>query len=117
MIANRGRGRMTGASSFGQAVNYIVREGPEHERDHAPPLAAWSANVATIETVALEMDAVASQSRAKEPLYHLIVSFAEGERPMYEQARAALDTLHCRTTASAGCIMSTRCSASPASRW
>ena len=92
MIANRGRGRMTGTSSFGAAIDYIVREGPEHERDHEPPLAVWSENVATIETAALEMEAVASQSRAKEPLYHLIVSFAEGERPMYEQARAALDT-------------------------
>ena len=92
MIANRGRGRMVGASSFGAAIDYIVREGPEHERDHAPPLAIWSENVATLETAALEMEAVASQSRAKEPLYHLIVSFAEGERPTYEQARAALDT-------------------------
>jgi len=92
MIANRGRGRMTGTSSFGAAIDYIVREGPEHERDHEPPLAVWSENVATLETAALEMEAVASQSRAKEPLYHLIVSFAEGERPTYEQARAALDT-------------------------
>jgi len=92
MIANRGRGRMTGTSSFGAAIDYIVREGPEHERDHEPPLAVWSENVATIETAALEMEAVASQSRSKEPLYHLIVSFAEGERPTYEQARAALDT-------------------------
>jgi len=92
VIANRGRGRMVGASSFGAAIDYIVREGPEHERDHAPPLAIWSENVATLETAALEMEAVASQSRAKQPLYHLIVSFAEGERPTYEQARAALDT-------------------------
>ncbi len=92
MIANRGRGRMVGASSFGAAIDYIVREGPEHERDHEPPLAIWSENVATIETAALEMEAVASQSRAKEPLYHLIVSFAEGERPTYEQACSALDT-------------------------
>jgi len=92
VIANRGRGRMTGTSSFGAAIDYIVREGPEHERDHEPPLAVWSENVATLETAALEMEAVASQSRAKEPLYHLIVSFAEGERPTYEQARAALDT-------------------------
>jgi len=83
---------MTGTSSFGAAIDYIVREGPEHERDHAPPLAVWSENVATLETAALEMEAVASQSRAKEPLYHLIVSFAEGERPTYEQARASLDT-------------------------
>jgi len=92
VIANRGRGRMTGTSSFGAAIDYIVREGPEHERDHEPPLAVWSENVATLETAALEMEAVASQSRTKEPLYHLIVSFAEGERPTYEQARAALDT-------------------------
>jgi len=92
MIANRGRGRMVGASSFGAAIDYIVREGPEHERDHAPPLAVWSANLASLETSALEMQATASQSRAKEPLYHLIVSWAEGERPTYEQARAALDT-------------------------
>jgi hypothetical protein len=83
---------MTGTSSFGAAIDYIVREGPEHERDHEPPLAVWSENVATLETAALEMEAVASQSRTKEPLYHLIVSFAEGERPTYEQARAALDT-------------------------
>jgi len=92
VIANRGRGRMVGTSSFGAAIDYIVREGPEHERDHEPPLVIWSENVATIETAALEMEAVASQSRAKEPLYHLIVSFAEGERPTYEQARAALNT-------------------------
>ena len=83
---------MVGSSSFGAAIDYIVREGPEHERDHEPPLAVWSENVATIQTAALEMEAVASQSRAKEPLYHLIVSFAEGERPTYEQARTALDT-------------------------
>jgi len=83
---------MVGASSFGAAIDYIVREGPEHERDHAPPLAIGSENLASIETAALEMEAVASQSRAKEPLYHLIVSFAEGERPTYEQARAALAT-------------------------
>jgi len=83
---------MTGSSSFGAAIDYIVREGPEHERDHAPPLAVWSANLASLETSALEMEATASQSRAKEPLYHLIVSWAEGERPTYEQARAALDT-------------------------
>ena len=83
---------MVGASSFGAAIDYIVREGPEHERDHEPPLAVWSANLASLETAALEMEATASQSRAKEPLYHLIVSWAEGGRPTYEQARAALDT-------------------------
>jgi len=92
MIANRGRGRMTGTSSFDAAVAYIVREGPEHERDHEPPLAVWSENVASLETAALEMRATASQSRAQEPLYHLIVSWDIDERPSYAAARAALDT-------------------------
>jgi len=82
---------MTGTSSFGAAIDYIVREGPEHERDHEPPLAVWSANVSSLETAALEMQATASQSRAAEPLYHLIVSWDIDERPSYEQARAALD--------------------------
>ena len=91
MIANRGRERMIGKSDFRAAVAYIVREGPQHKRDHEPPLAVWCDNVASIETAALEMTATASQSKAKDPLYHLIVSWDEGEQPTYEQARAALD--------------------------
>jgi len=91
MIANQGRERMIGKSDFRAAVAYIVREGPQHERDHEPPLAVWCDNVASIETAALEMTATASQSKAKDPLFHLIVSWDEGEQPTYEQARAALD--------------------------
>ncbi len=91
MVANRGRNRLAGASSFSDALDYITREG-DLARDHETPLAVWSANVASIETAALEMEVAASQSRAKDPLYHLIVSWDEGERPTYEQAHEALDT-------------------------
>ena len=83
---------MIGTSNFRAAVGYIVREGPEHERDHEPPLAVWyDSSIGSLETAALEMAATASQSKTKDPLYHLIVSWDEGERPTYEQARAALD--------------------------
>jgi hypothetical protein len=91
MIANRGRGRMIGSSSFGAAVDYITREG-EHERDHEPPLAIWSEGVSSLDAAAFEMQATASQSKAQDPLYHLIISWDEGECPTYEQAREALDT-------------------------
>jgi len=83
---------MIGKSDFCAAVAYIVREGPEHERDHESPLAVWcDSSIGSIETAALEMTATASQSKAKDPLYHLIVSWDEGEQPTYEQARDALD--------------------------
>jgi len=91
MIANRGRERMIGSSDFDAAVMYIARDGPQHEREHELPLAVWYGNVASLDTAALEMTATASQSRAQDPLYHLIVSWDEGEQPTYEQARAALD--------------------------
>ena len=91
MVANRGRNRLVGDSSFEDALDYIVREG-ELERDHELPLAVWSGNVASIETAALEMEGTASQSRAEDPLYHLIVSWNENERPTLEQAHDALDT-------------------------
>jgi ATP-dependent exoDNAse (exonuclease V) alpha subunit len=83
---------MIGSSHFGDAVAYIVREGPEHARRHEPPLAVWSENVASIVTAPFEMQATASQSRAQEPLYHLILSWDDAEKPSYEQARAALDS-------------------------
>ncbi|MGH7748604.1 MAG: relaxase/mobilization nuclease domain-containing protein, partial [Candidatus Dormibacteria bacterium] len=89
MIANRGRARLIGPGSFGDAVAYITRAG-EHAQRHEPALAVWSDGVTSIDTAALEMSAVAAASRARrDPLYHLIVSWAPGEEPTAEQARAA----------------------------
>jgi hypothetical protein len=44
-----------------------------------------------METAAVEMEAVASQSKVDDPLYHLIVSWGPDERPTMEQVREALD--------------------------
>jgi hypothetical protein len=86
VIANRGYGRWRGKASFADCVDYVTREN-ELER----PLAVWSDGLASIETSALEMEAVASQSKADEPLYHLIVSWGPDERPSMERVREALE--------------------------
>ncbi|HZY97738.1 MAG TPA: relaxase/mobilization nuclease domain-containing protein [Candidatus Cybelea sp.] len=64
--------------SFGDGVGYAS----------APKKAAWVQlrGVTSVETAALDMEAVAVLSpRCKDPVYHLIVAYAKGERPMREQ--------------------------------
>jgi hypothetical protein len=64
--------------SFGDGVGYAS----------APKKAAWVElrGVTSVETAALEMEAVAALSRrCKEPVYHLIVAYAKGEHPTREQ--------------------------------
>lgn len=54
----------------------------------APKKAAWVQlrGVTLVETAALEMEAVATLSRrCKDPVYHLIVAYANGEHPTREQ--------------------------------
>ncbi len=64
--------------SFGDGIGYAS----------APKKAAWVQlrGVTSVETAALEMEAVAVLSRrCKDPVYHLIVAYAKGERPTREQ--------------------------------
>ncbi len=64
--------------SFGDGVGYAI----------APKKAAWVElrGVSSVETAALEMEAVAALSRrCKDPVYHLIVAYAKGEHPTREQ--------------------------------
>ncbi len=64
--------------SFGDGIGYAS----------APKKAAWVQlrGVASVETAAIEMEAVAVLSRrCKDPVYHLIVAYAEGEYPTREQ--------------------------------
>ena len=54
----------------------------------APEKAAWVhlRGVSSIETAALEMEAVAAlSSRCRDPVYHLIIAYAKHERPTREQ--------------------------------
>ena len=64
--------------SFGDGVGYAS----------APKKAAWVQlrGVTSVETAAIEMEAVAALSRrCKDPVYHLIVAYANGEHPPREQ--------------------------------
>lgn len=66
------------ARSFGDGIGYAS----------APKKAAWVQlrGVTSVETAALEMEAVAALSRrCKDPVYHLIVAYAKGEHPTREQ--------------------------------
>jgi Relaxase/Mobilisation nuclease domain len=64
--------------SFGDGIGYAS----------APKKAAWVQlrGVTSVETAALEMEALAVLSqRCKDPVYHLIVAYANGEHPTREQ--------------------------------
>jgi Relaxase/Mobilisation nuclease domain len=64
--------------SFGDGIGYAS----------APKKAAWVQlrGVTSVQTAALEMEAVAVLSRrCKDPVYHLIVAYARGEHPTREQ--------------------------------
>lgn len=64
--------------SFGDGIGYAS----------APQKAAWVElrGVTSVETAAIEMEAVAALSRrCKDPVYHLIVAYAKGEHPTRAQ--------------------------------
>ncbi|HZY96448.1 MAG TPA: relaxase/mobilization nuclease domain-containing protein [Candidatus Cybelea sp.] len=64
--------------SFGDGIGYAS----------APKKAAWVQlrGVTSVETAAIEMEAVAALSRrCKDPVYHLIIAYAKGEHPTREQ--------------------------------
>ncbi len=87
--------------SFGTGIDYITEHAHERacqqaersfgdgiEYASAPKKAAWVQlrGVTSVGTAALEMEAVAALSRrCKDPVYHLIVAYAKGERPTREQ--------------------------------
>jgi hypothetical protein len=87
VISNKGLGRWSGASSFGDAIAYIRRVD-----DATAPLAEWSEGVASIETAAAEMTAVWQCSQVVNAVDHRIISWARYERPSIEEARAAART-------------------------
>jgi hypothetical protein len=87
--------------SFATGIDYITEHAHERACRHAgrsfgdgigyasaPKKAAWVhlRGVTSVETAALEMEAVAVLSRrCKDPVYHLIVAYAKGEHPTREQ--------------------------------
>lgn len=72
------RARVQAARSFEDGIGYAS----------APEKAAWVQlrGVTSVETAAIEMEAVAALSRrCPDPVYHLIVAYAKGEHPTREQ--------------------------------
>lgn len=89
VVVKKARPRLIGAKgSFSDALDYALREGRHTEKER--PLDVFAVNVASLETAASEMDAIAAQSGVrKDPIYHVIVSWDRGEYPSSEDARQA----------------------------
>lgn len=93
MIAKKAPGRAGGGGGFKDIAEYITAE---KVIDHATGQEVEKAihveteNLLSKETAIAEMDAAAMQNtRCKDPVYHCIASWPEGEKPTPEQAMEA----------------------------
>jgi len=98
MIAKLAPKRRAGRGSFGALKRYLEVDADERDRDDL--VASWSGGVASHETAALEMEAVAQQARAEgkrrelaDPVYHVIISARPGETIDVEQMKLAVDAM------------------------
>jgi len=98
VIAKLAPKRRAGRGSFGALKRYLEVDADDRERDDL--VASWSGGVASHETAALEMEAVAQQARAEgkrrelaDPVYHVIVSARPGETMDVEQMKLAVDAV------------------------
>ncbi len=92
MIAKLAPKRRAGRGSFGALQQYLERD--ELGRERVDLVASWSGLVASHETAALEMEAVARQrQRLGDPVYHVILSTRPGEALDVEQAKLAVDAV------------------------
>ena len=92
MIAKLAPKRRAGRGSFATLVAYLERDGLDRERDDL--VASWSGGVASHETAALEMEAVAQErGEVGDPVYHVILSTRPGEAFDVEQGKLAVDAV------------------------
>jgi len=90
--------RRAGRGSFGALQQYLEYDQLDRVRDDL--VASWSGLVASHETAALEMEAVAQAAREHsknrslaDPVYHVILSARPGEPLDVEQAKLAVDAV------------------------
>jgi hypothetical protein len=84
--------RRAGRGSFAALKDYLERD--ELGRQRIDLVASWSWGVASHETAALEMEAVAAQRRdLADPVYHVILSTRPGETIDVEQAKLAVEAV------------------------
>jgi hypothetical protein len=84
--------RRAGRGSFAVLKDYLERD--ELGRQRVDLIASWSGGVASHETAALEMEAIANQRRdLADPVYHVILSTRPGETIDVEQAKLAVEAV------------------------
>jgi hypothetical protein len=100
MIAKAAPTRRAGRGSFAALSQYLEVDDLGRKRDDL--LASWSGLVASHETAALEMEAVArsyalaasvASRTTEDPVYHVILSTRPGEAFDIEQAKLAVDSV------------------------
>lgn len=93
MIAKKAPGRAGGGGSFKDIGEYITAEKVIDRgtgEEVAKAIHVETHNLLSKETTVAEMDAAAMQNpRCKDPVYHCIASWPEGEKPTPEQAMEA----------------------------
>ena len=100
MLAKVPKKRSDGRSSFASLLRYVSeRETLDPETGEIIPASAFcETNCLSLKTAAAEMRAAAAMNgRVKDPVYHFVISWPEGESPnerqIFEAARAAIKTL------------------------
>ncbi len=93
MLAKVPKKRGDGRTSFRSLIEYVTRA----DDGHAPDIATFT-NCLSLDTAPAEMRAVANRSaRVRDPVFHFVISWREGEQPdkaqVFEAGRAALDAL------------------------
>jgi hypothetical protein len=93
MLAKVPKKRGDGRTSFRSLIEYVTRA----DEGHAPDIETLT-NCLSLETAHAEMLAVATRSvRVRDPVFHFVISWREGEQPdkaqAFEAGRAALDAL------------------------
>lgn len=92
MITKLAPKRRAGRGSFAALKEYLERD--ELGRQRVDLMASWSGGVASHETAALEMEAVAAQRRdLADPVYHVILSTRPGETIDVEGAKLAVEAV------------------------
>lgn len=88
VIVRKARGRASGGGSYHDAIDYALREGKHADKE--PPLDVFAVNLASLETSREEMTALAREGGARnDTVYHVIVSWEDGEHPTSQEAREA----------------------------
>ena len=89
VVVKRARAMKTrSVGSYSDAIDYALREGKHKDKER--PVDVFAGNLASIETSRDEMTALALEGSARrDSIYHVVISWENGERPTGQEARDA----------------------------